>query len=78
MDAFYPLYNYPTEVFHYRDPDPGIDALTHVTPWDYMDWDEGEDNPWMEDDSWMEEDAYDPWLEEDLMGDVEWDETSWI
>jgi len=59
----YPLYNYPTSLFHYRDPDPVTDLLVHTTPWDYMeDW-EGEDNPWLDDDSWMEEEPWDDWRE---------------
>jgi len=67
MDAIYPLYNYPTEGFHYRDPDPEIDLLT--TPWDYIEeWDEGDDKleeDWMEEEEKEEavEEADDWWME---------------
>jgi len=49
-----PFNRYPTEVYHYRHPDPALDV--RVTPWDYIDYDwEDEDNPWKDDPSWMDE-----------------------
>jgi len=70
MDAIYPLYNYPTEGFHYGDPDPEIDLLT--TPC-MEEWDEGDDKleeDWMEEEEEALEEVDDWWME------LFWDETS--
>jgi hypothetical protein len=56
-----PFNRFPTWVYHYRHPDPEIDAATRITPWDFIpeNWmDElDDDNP--SDDSWMNEDLGD-------------------
>ena len=59
-----PFNRFPTWVYHYRHPDPEIDAATRITPWDFIpeNWmDElDDDDPWMEDE-WMEEDYGNGW-----------------
>ncbi len=58
-----PFNMHPTWVYHYRHPDPEIDAATRITPFDYLeDPEEGEDNPWLDEDIWMEEEPGD-WRE---------------
>jgi hypothetical protein len=55
-----PFNRFPTWVYHYRHPDPKIDAATRITPWDFIpeNWmDELDDEP--SDDSWMNEDLGD-------------------
>lgn len=58
-----PFNIYPTWVYHYRHGDPEIDAATRITPWDFIDPEAEEGNPWLEDDSWMEEEPWDDWRE---------------
>jgi len=55
-------FNFPTWVYHYRSPDPELDMMIRVTPWDFIP-DEDEDNPWDNDTSWMEEEPGDDWRE---------------
>ncbi len=54
--------NKEVEYYHYRDPDPMIDYLIRQVMWETYfpspseeEYEESEDNPWLEDDLWFDE-----------------------